>query len=286
MKYFISILALVVFSALSGCTTTTAPNEYKSSHSLPGCKAPPERPRLKPLTQAFFSHVAEVDELLNPTADARTGVKLRSDYKAAWPRIQTLMAHCDGCNGHELAQLYQRAAIIRYNLDDTGGSIDYLKKTLDQSPHISLSLEMQLTYQVAQLLTSEEKYRDGLDYFDKWEALCPQVVADDYFYFRAQNLYLMELKDEALKEIRKSVKLAQDKGETPKESWGKLELAILVDRDDYKSALVVAERLAADYPTPVNLSRLASIYGINNRIPDQQAVLDSLSEINAPGTPE
>lgn len=242
---------------------------------LPGCKAPPEKRRLKALDQKFFKKVAEVDALMSPEPD-KSGKAPEPNYKAAWPKLKTLVDRCDDCNEYEWAQLYQRAAVVQYNLDNIPGAIDYFKKVLSKSPNIPETLEAQLTYQIAQLLTSVEKYQDALDHFSKWEALCPAVVPDDYFYYRAQNLYLLNRKDDALREVAKSINLAKQKGEKPREGWYKLQLAINVDKEDYKSAEKVAEALAVDYTDLRGLAQLASIYGMNGKEKEQMALMDTL----------
>lgn len=243
---------------------------------LPGCKAPPEKRRLKALDQKFFKKVAEVDALMSPEPDEKTGKAPEPNYKAAWPKVKQLVDRCDDCNEYEWAQIYQRAAVVQYNLDNMAGAIDYFKKVLSKSPNIPESLETQLTYQIAQLLTSEERYAEAMDYFGKWEALCPTVVPDDYFYFRAQNLYLLNRKDEALKEIGKAIKLAQDKGTTPREGWYKLQMAIYIDKEDYKSAEKVAEQLVVHYTDTRVIAQLASLYGMNGKEKEQMVMMDAL----------
>lgn len=246
-----------------------------AASKLPGCKAPPEKRRLKALDQKFFKKVAEVDMLMSPEPD-KSGKTPEPNYKAAWPKLKQLVDRCDDCNEYEWAQLYQRAAVVQYNLDNIPGAIDYFKKVLSKSPNIPETLEAQLTYQIAQLLTSEERYQEALDHFGKWEALCPNVVPDDYFYYRAQNYYLLNKKDDALREVSKSIKIASDKGETPREGWYKLQMAIHIDKEDYKSAEKVAEQLAVKYTDNRILAQLASIYGMNGKEKEQMALLDAL----------
>lgn len=280
-----------IFTAVVGLGLTSLPSvdtagfrlidnaalaQTPAAPKLAGCKAQPEKRRLKALDQKFFKKVAEVDALISPEPDAKTGKAPEPNYKAAWPKIKQLVDRCDDCNDYEWAQLYQRAAVVQYNLDNVPGAIDYFKKVLSKSPNIPDTLETQLTYQIAQLLTSEERYKEALDYFGKWEALCPTVVPDDYFYFRAQNLYLLNRKDEALAELNKSIKLAQDKGEKPREGWFKLQLAIFIDKEDYKSAEKVAEQLATLYTDTRILTQLASIYGMNGKEKEQMALMDAL----------
>ena len=248
---------------------------------LPNCKKPPEKRRLKSLDQKFFKKVAEVDSLISPEVDEKTGKAPESDYKAAWPILKKLVDRCDDCNDYEWAQLYQRAAVVQYNLDNVPLAIDYFQKVVSKSPNIPESLEATLTYQIAQLLTSEERYGDALKMFDKWEALCPAVVPSDYFYFRGQNLYLLNRKDEALQNIDRAIQISEAKGETPREAWYKLQLAIYVDKEDYNSAEKVAEQLVTKYFDERAVTQLASLYGMNNKEKKQMALMDALNVAGA-----
>ncbi len=243
---------------------------------LTQCKSPPEKRKLKSLSQKFFKKVADVDELMNPTPDEKTGEAAEPDYKAAWPKLKKLIDRCDDCDEYEWAQLYQRAAFLQFQLENTPGAIDYFKKVVSKSPNIPESLESSLLYQIAQLLTSEERYDESLKTFDKWEAMCPKVVPEDYYYYRAQIYYQSDKKDQALKAITYAIDFKEKHDSIPKERWLKLQLAIYADREDYKSAEKVAEKIAVHYTTLKSVGHLAQIYGVNGKEKEQLALSDAL----------
>lgn len=247
---------------------------------LAGCKTPPAKRRLKSLGQKFFKKVAAVDALTNPEPDKK-GNAPEPDFKAAWPKLKKLVDRCEDCSDYEWAQLYQRAAYIRYSLDDISGAIDYFKKVAAKAPNIPASLETQLLMQIAQLLTSEERYKESNQYFDKWEAMCPVVVPNDYFYYKAQNLYLLKQKDESLKVMSRGIEVAELKGMLPKESWYKLQMAIYLDKEDFKSAERVTEILVVKYTNARIIAQLASLYGMNGKNKQQMALLDGLNVVDA-----
>lgn len=251
--------------------------ENNPTVELAGCKSPPERRRLSSLSNAFFKSVADIDDLISPPEDKRTGEAPEPDFAAAWPRLERLMNRCDDCSPYERAQLYQRAAVIKYNMDEIPASIDYFQRVVAQAPNIPDSLERQLTYQIAQLLTSEGEYREALDYFGQWEALCPTNVPDDYFYFRAQNFYQLEDFPQALKEVNQAVAVAESKGDIPREPWYRLQMAIYVNDEDFANAETVAEKLVVQHTSFDSIKQLASLYGANGKEDKQLALLDTLN---------
>lgn len=252
----------------------------QTTPKLPGCKAPPEKRRLKSLSQSFFKKVEKIDLLTSPPED-KNGKAPEPDFKSAWPMLKTLVDRCDDCNEYEAAQLYQRAAFVQYNLDNMPSAIDYFKKTVNQSPNIPESLETQLLYQIAQLLTSQEDYKGALDYFARWEGMCPTNVPDDYYYYRAQIYYQLNDKQNALKEITRGIDIVEGKGNIPKEAWYKLQFAIYVDNEDYKRGEAVAEKLAVNYTDAKIVAQLASIYGMNGKEDRQTALMDALHQAGA-----
>ncbi len=258
--------------ALAQDDAKTMPPQKK----LTQCKSPPEKRRLKSLGQKFFKKVADIDELMNPTPDEKTGEAAEPDYKAAWPKLKKLIDRCDDCDEYEWAQLYQRAAFLQFQLENTPAAIDYFKKVVSKSPNIPESLETSLLYQIAQLLTAEERYDEALKTFDKWEAMCPKVVPEDYYYYRAQIYYQSDKKDEALKAVSYAIDFKEKLGSIPKERWLKLKLAIYADREDYKNAEKVAEKIAVHYTNLKSVGHLAQIYGVNGKEKEQLALSDAL----------
>lgn len=243
---------------------------------LPGCKQEPEKRKLKTVSQKFIKQITEVDNLIQPPEDPKTKKAAAPDYKKGWSLLKNQLDRCEDCSKAEWAQLYQRAAITQYNLENVPLAIDYFKKVMAQAPDIPVAQEAGFAYQTAQLLASLEKYDEALKMFDKWESLCPNSVSDSYFYSRGQILYMMGKKDDALKLVQKSIDLAKQKGEVGAESWHRLKLAIYIDKEDFKSAEQVAVILVENYTNLRTISQLASLYGMNGKEKQQLAMLDAL----------
>ena len=247
---------------------------------LSGCKQPPEKRRLRSLDQKFFNKVANVDALMNPEAKDANSPPPEPNYQAAWAPLKRLLDRCDDCSDYEWAQLYQRAAVIQFNLENVPSAIDYFKRVVSKAPNIPESLETTLLYQIAQLETSEENYASALATFDKWEAMCPNIVPEDYYYFRAQVYYQLNRKDQALQAVAQAIDFKESKGEVAKEGWLRLQLAIYADREDYSSAEKVSEKLVVNYPSVSSIGQLASIYGLNGKDAKQMGMLDALNVTN------
>ena len=247
----------------------------KPQMKVAGCKNLPEKRKLKTIPQRFNKKVERIDELTNPLADKKGNIP-EPNYKAAWPLMQKLISRCDECTKIEWANLYQRAAVIRFNLDDIPGAIKYFKKQLAQSPDIPLALETQLTYQVAQMLMSEEKYDEAIRMFNKWEAMCPKIVSEDYYYYRSLIHFNKGHKSRALQTINKLVDFKTNTlKEVPKEPWYRMQLSVYLDKENYKAAEKVAENLAVHYTKLSFVNQLSQLYGLNGKEKEQLALSEA-----------
>ena len=252
------------------------------AESFPGCGTEPVKPRRLPaLGQKLFKKLAPVDEMISPEEDPKTGVVAEPNFKEGWRRLQKIVNRCDDCNPYEQAQLYNRAAYVNYSLENTKGAISFYEKMVGLSPNIPLSLEQQSLFTTAQLKASLEDYKGAMASFNKWEKTCPKIIPTDYYYMLAQIYYQMEDKKSALSFATKAVKNVEGKGQIPKESWYRLQMALYVDKEDFKTATSVAEKIAINYPKPKNISQLAGLYGITGKDKEQRGLLDALNVLGA-----
>ena len=272
-------------SALSTALLTggmTVASSVSFAESFPGCGTEPTKPRRLPaLGQKLFKKLAPVDEMISPEEDPKTGVTPEPNFKEGWNRLQKIVNRCDDCNPYEQAQLYNRAAYVNYSLENVKGAISYYEKVAALSPGIPLSLEQQSLFTTAQLKASLEDYKGAMATFKKWEKTCPTVVPTDYYYMLAQIYYQMDDKKSALSFANKAVKNVEGKGQTPKETWYRLQMALYVDKEDFKTATTVAEKIAINYPKPKNISQLAGLYGLTGKEKEQRGLLDALNVLGA-----
>ena len=271
-----SLVCSVVSSVLLAGTAIVPMQGY--AESFPGCSDQQPKPRRLPaLTQKLFKKLAPVDEMISPVENEKTGVTPQPNYKEGWRRLQKIVNRCDDCNAYEQAQLYNRAAFANYSLENIKGAITYYEKLVKLSPNIPLALEQQSLFTVAQLKASQEDYRGSMATFKKWEKTCPRVIPNDYYYMLAQIYYQMNDKKSALTFANKAVQKVEASGRTPKESWYRLQMALYVDRENYKSATKVAEKIVSVYPKVKNVEQLSGLYGLVGREKDQRSLLDALN---------
>ncbi|HEY7772585.1 MAG TPA: hypothetical protein VIC26_05365 [Marinagarivorans sp.] len=276
-----SLLCTALSSAMFAGGAVVAP-AVSFAESFPGCGAEPAKPRRLPaLSQKLFKKLAPVDEMISPDEDPSTGVTPEPNYREGWNRLQRIVDRCDDCNPYEQAQLYNRAAFVNYSLDNVKGAISYYEKVAGLSPGIPLSLEQQSLFTTAQLKASLEDYQGAMASFKRWEKTCPTVVPNDYYYMLAQIYYQMDDKKSALSFANKAVQKVEEKGQVPKETWYRLQMALYVDREDYKTATNVAEKIAVNYPKPKNIGQLAGLYGLIGKEKEQRSLLDALNVLGA-----
>ena len=264
---------------LLGSLVTVPATGYAAS--FPGCGEPAKPRRLPALSQKLFKKLAPVDEMISPIEDPKTGVTPEPNYKEGWARLQKIVNRCDDCNPYEQSQLYNRAAFTNYSLENTKGAINYYEKLIALSPNIPIAQEQQSLYTVAQLKASLEDYKGAMATFKKWEKTCPRVIPKDYNYMLAQVYYQMDDKVSALKFASKAVSDVEAKGETPKEGWYRLQMALHVDKEDFKSGTKVAEKIVIHYPKAKNIAQLAGLYGMTGNESKQRGLLDALNVMGA-----
>ena len=113
-------------------------------------------------------------------------------------------------------------------------------------------------YFIAQTFVQEEKWQDGINGIEEWLKLPNVKPNGNVYYLLAVAYYQLEKKDQALVNAKKAVDLS----EKPQEGWLSLYASLLIDREKYKDALPVVEKLVNSYPTKKQYwMQLSGIYG-------------------------
>ena len=259
-----------------------------SAHAeFPGCSGQVPKPRRLPaISQKLFKRIEPINALISPPEDKKTGRTPEPNFRAAYPKLQSLLRNCGDCNPYEIAQLNNLAAFSAFSLDKPKDALRHYQNLVKQSPNIPFALEQQTQYTIAQLLIASERYKEGLSAFKRWEKTCPSFVPNDYNFMLAQVYYQTGNKKAALVSVNKAIRQVEADDGVPKESMYRLKMALHVEKEDYKSALTVMEKVIVYYSSMRNWTQLAGLYGVLGRDKDQLAALDAVNVmggLNKPG---
>ncbi len=197
-----------------------------------------------------------------PTIDAATGKVLNEaiellnmeDYNGALAKINTLKL--DKLSPYERSKVEQILFNIAYTQEKYGEARQHLQNAINAGG-LNEQEVSQARYQFAQLYMTEEKWKEGAAALEDWfkTAQNPNSAA---YYLLAVAYYQMEDLGKALAPAKKAVEL-MDK---PQENWIVLLLALYMQREQFKDAIPLVERLISIAPSKKTYwMQLSSIYG-------------------------
>lgn len=231
--------------------------------------------RLPGISQSTMKDLAEVTELVSPDTEANPQAK--PNFSEALKVLQKMEKSCkDKCNPYEIASIYRFYAYAYYSLDDYPKAINAYKKILQQSPEIPVGVELEALNSVSQLLYSQEDYDGALKYLNDWMELST-IVGADKFFFRGSIYYSMNNKSQALKDVNTAISMVEKSGKVPNEQWYGLQLALYLEKEDYKSGKQILEKLVRHHPKIKWWSQYANINGMLELDKLQLASLDAIN---------
>jgi tetratricopeptide (TPR) repeat protein len=230
-----------------------------------------EETRVTPaMSEAMFKKFGKVQELGNPEEEG-----VEPNLQEALKELNSIRDSCEDCNKYELAIMYNYYGWLYYALEQPQKAIDAYIDLLAQSPEIPLGLELGTMYKVAQLNYAEDNYPEALKWLNDWMELSENIGAEAYV-MRAQIHYQMGNNDKALADINTGVSMEEARGNVPKEGWYNLQRALYLDKEDYKTGIVILEKMIVHYPKVQYWRQLSQLYGAVGREDDQLYVLDTL----------
>lgn len=253
--------AIVDMSAM-GIVSSQAQAQKTQTRALPG------------ISEKVFKSLGKVADFASPPEESGK----KPNLNAALSELRKLEKRCGGkspCNQYELSQIYNYFAWISYSKDDTKSAINYYKKVAAQSPNLPIGLELSALKYVAQLSYTIDSMNDAVSYLDRYMALTTDPTAD-IFQLRASFCYHKGDKACALRDINKAVSMVEGKDKIADEGWYSLQRALYLDKEDYKSALPILEKLVRHYPKSTTWIQLAGVYGLLNRDKDQMHAMDAV----------
>jgi tetratricopeptide (TPR) repeat protein len=207
------------------------------------------------------------------TIDAQTGKILNEaiellnmeNYSGARDKITTL--RMDRLSPYERGKVEQ----ILFSIEVANENYEAARRHLQASIESGGLNEQEVQtarYQYAQLFMQEEKWREGAAALEEWfmTATNPNSAA---YYLLAVAYYQMDDYNKAMEPAKKAVDLM----ERPQPSWVELLLALHLQRDQYREAIPLLERLIAMQPDKKTYwQQLSSIYGQLEDYPNALAI--------------
>lgn len=226
--------------------------------------------KLPGLSEKVFKGLGKVAELASPPEESGKAPNL----DGALSELRKIEKRCGECNNYELSQIYNYFAWISYSKEDTKGAINYYKKVVAQSPEIPIGLELNALKYVAQLSYTVDKMNDAVSYLNKYIALADDIGAD-IFQLRASFCYQQGDKACAIRDINKAISMVEGRDKIAKEPWYGLQRALYLEKEDYKSAVGILEKMVRHYPKKSYWVQLAGVYGLLGRDNDQVYAMDA-----------
>lgn len=180
----------------------------------------------------------------------------------------------DKLNATEKAKIYQISAYAYAQQEKYSKAIEQFNKLMALSPNIAVSDEQQTLLILSQLYGAENNPKKALDSMLKWTDYVSEIKPEQYNTFAALY-YQLDDKKNALLNINEAVKLQEAAGKVPSESWYNMQRGLLLDKEDYKGALVVVDKLITNYSKASYWKTLSQLYGILEKPKERLAALEA-----------
>jgi len=171
-------------------------------------------------------------------------------------------------NNIERAYIYNYRGNIFFGQDNLSAALRQFKKIIALPEGVPPAFSNQMLYVIAQVLFSQEKYREALDYAQRWFGSQADPTADAYMLI-SQAHYQLKDYDKALPNVQKGIQKYIELGSVPKEGWLNLLSSIYRNKSQYKKMVPVLKQLVQHYPKKTYLLTLAGVY---NELNDQASM--------------
>lgn len=226
--------------------------------------------RLPGVSVDFSKDLTEVSNFLQPPEET----KQQPNPDKALAVLNNVARRIDKLNPYEVAQLYLYTAYAYYGKEDMGRARENFEKVLKQSPNIPITLEASTIKTLAQLYGQEDNYKKAIEMMLKWTDYVSEIRPEEHYLF-ASLYYQVEDQKNALININEAIRVQEAAGKVPAESWYGLQRGLYLEKEDYKSAGLVVEKLVRHYPKASYWRQLAQIYAMLNREKDKLGALEA-----------
>jgi len=180
------------------------------------------------------------------------------DYTAA-TRLLDKMRSEEDLNNIEKAYIANYRGNIFFSRDNLPGALREFKKVVATRDGIPTGFYNQILYVIAQVLFSQEKYREALQYAEDWFKTQEDPSADAYMLV-GQAHYLLKNYNKALPNVQKGISKYEELGSVPKEGWLNLLSSIYRQKSEFRKMLPVLKQLVQHYPKKTYLLTMGGIW--------------------------
>jgi tetratricopeptide (TPR) repeat protein len=209
------------------------------------------------LSESTYRSISAVHELLQ---DNKPEESLR--------RLKRLAVKTRG-NDYEQAIVYQNMGYAYHTLGDDGKAIKSFEKALKDGV-LAARVAQDVTHDLAQLLISAQRYREGLTYLERWLGNQARPTA--------QTLFLAALAHYGSGDCKKALPYAKKaiaEASRPEEAWYELSLSCYYELGQYRQALTVLQALVRRFPNNgMYWIQLAGVYQHLKRDKKAVAILE------------
>jgi len=169
-------------------------------------------------------------------------------------------------NAMERAKVYQIEGLLHYSNGDLDKTVESFQKSVDQGI-LTLDEEAKLRFNIAQLLAGLYRWDDAMEALYEWFRWSEEEDPLAYYLLGIANFQLGNF-DLAIVNTQKALEVA----DAPKESWLQLLAALWVQRQNYRMAAPIFEKLITLFPKKNYWVQLALIYGALEKYPSQLSI--------------
>jgi len=254
LKSFITaaLSVALLFSLLTAFETTTLNSQQ--AHAQKDAQPTRKTKRVESIRQKLIKDFEKVNEAFE------------AENNSEVERLLTKITKVEGLNSIERAYVANYRGNICFSNDNHSCALREFKKIVASDEGLPDSFYNQMLYVVAQVLFSQENYREALVYAKRWFKTQEEPTADGYMLV-GQAQYLLKEYDNALPNVQKGIAKYVELGSVPKEGWLNLLSSIYRQKNDFKKMLPVVKQLVQHYPKKTYLLTMAGIF---NELDDQQ----------------
>lgn len=226
-----------------------------------------------------------------PTVGESVGKKLQEAYDFLQPppdkgkpqpkRVIEIMTSIPTgkLNPGEWSKIHQLSAYAYAAQENYPKAIESFNKLLALSPNITVADEQSTLLILSQLYGATDNPKKALESMLKWTDYVAEIKPEQYNLF-ATLYYQVEDKKNALANINEAVKLQEQAGKVPSESWYNLQRGLYLEEENYKAALVVIDKLVINYSKPGYWKTMSQLYGILEKPTQRIAALEACYLMN------